>query len=515
MINKALKDFIEAINARDNGTEAYDTQAQVMRVEGKTAWVHIPGGIDETPVELTIAAKAGDNVQIRVANGQAWLTGNGSAPPTDDTTAEAAQTTADRAEVRAQTAAETAAEAEAAAQAAMTFATTAEEAAEAAQESAQNASEYAARALGNLSTVQSVAETLTWITQHGTMTLTSDTALDPTHVYFVQDPGGDYVVGGVTYAVVTEPNVSEIGTYYELTIDESLNNYVGTHLALTSEGLWLLPATSGTNKVLIATGAGSTYTTAGTYLLGESGEILAQFTLDGLTVQTVDANDNTVEIANLGYGLGNAESGTAKKPYYTLGQRANNSAIGNWSVAEGYNTTASAYVSHAEGIDTTASGHRSHAEGDGATASGETSHAEGIDTTASNIASHAEGVRTTASGLESHAEGYITSATAAFSHAEGSGTVASGSASHAQNLATKAESDNQTAIGKFNIADSNDIYALIIGNGSADNARSNALAITWEGNIETALNTSAASGTVDGDLYAAITGLSWQSEVID
>ena len=115
MINTALKDFIEAINTKGSGTESYDTQAEVLRVDGKTAWVHIPGGVDETPVELTIDAKAGDAVQIRVANGNAWLTGNGSAPPTDDTTAKEARGTANTALLRAQTATETATEAEAAA----------------------------------------------------------------------------------------------------------------------------------------------------------------------------------------------------------------------------------------------------------------------------------------------------------------------------------------------------------------------------------------------------------------
>ena len=502
MINTALKDFIEAINTKGSGTESYDTQAEVLRVDGKTAWVHIPGGVDETPVELTIDAKAGDAVQIRVANGNAWLTGNGSAPPTDDTTAKEARGTANTALLRAQTATETAAEAEAAAATARSAAEDAVASAEVAKASADNASEYASRALGNLSTVQSVTETLNWITAHGTMTLTSDVSPDPTHVYFVVDAGGDYVVGGVTYAIVTEPDAAAMNTYYELTIDESLNNYVGTHLALTSEGLWLLPATSGTNKVLIAVGgSGHNYPTAGTYLLGSGGETLAQFTLDGLTVQTVDSNDNVVEIANLGYGLGNAQSGTATMPYYTIGQRLSGSALGNWSVAEGINTTASAFSAHAEGSTTTASAPSAHAEGSG--------------TEASEIAAHAEGHSSIASGQASHAEGSGTEANNTNAHAEGYETTASGLNSHAQNFGTRADSANQTAIGRYNVPDGNGTYVLLIGNGSANNARSNAVTVDWDGNVELALNTSAASGTTDGDLYAAITALSWASEVID
>lgn len=65
----------------------YDTQAEVLRVENGVAWVHIPGGVDETPVRLTINAKKGDNVNLHVANGTAWITGNSTNPPTDDSTA--------------------------------------------------------------------------------------------------------------------------------------------------------------------------------------------------------------------------------------------------------------------------------------------------------------------------------------------------------------------------------------------------------------------------------------------
>lgn len=65
----------------------YDTTATITRVEDGTAWIHIPGGVDETPAKLTINAKAGDTVQVRVANGRAFLVGNASAPPTDNTVA--------------------------------------------------------------------------------------------------------------------------------------------------------------------------------------------------------------------------------------------------------------------------------------------------------------------------------------------------------------------------------------------------------------------------------------------
>ena len=375
--------------------------------------------------------------------------------------------------------------------------------ADSAQRSATNASEYASRALGNLSTVQSVTETLNWITQHGTMTLTTDTAIDPTHVYFVVDANGDYVVNSTHYAIVTEPDVADLSTYYELSIDESLNNYVGTHLALTSEGLWLLPASSGTNKVLIATGAGSTYTTAGTYIIDENNTALASFTANGATVgkangahTTVDANgmrvftrSGALAMANIGYGAGASQSGTTEDaPYYTLGHRPINSTIGNYSVAEGSSTTASGYCSHAEG-GSTASGNFAHAEGSQTTASGGFAHAEGVRTTASGGYSHAEGSGTTASGLGAHTEGYNTTASGLHSHAEGENTVAEGHYSHAGGNYTIANAKSQTVIGEYNEADTTShaglrgSFALIIGNGRADDARSNAFTVDWNGNV--------------------------------
>lgn len=78
---------MEALAANKPKTAPYDTEAQVVRVEGSTAWVHIPGGVDETPVAMTINASAGDTVRVRVGNGTAWLVGNDTAPPTDDGTA--------------------------------------------------------------------------------------------------------------------------------------------------------------------------------------------------------------------------------------------------------------------------------------------------------------------------------------------------------------------------------------------------------------------------------------------
>lgn len=108
-LNRIKKNIIEAMQSANNqGTSAYDSVAEVRRVEGDTAWVHIAGGVDETPVKLTIAAKVGDVVQVRVGGGRAWITGNASAPPTDDKTAIVAKSLANIAGNRAKTAQKTA-----------------------------------------------------------------------------------------------------------------------------------------------------------------------------------------------------------------------------------------------------------------------------------------------------------------------------------------------------------------------------------------------------------------------
>lgn len=573
----ALLDFASTLKT-DGRKTGGSKLATVVRVDGEQAYVKIPGGVEETPVATSGSVlSVGDTVSVSVQNGKLRAAANVTNPSAgilkvqgvektaNDAVyiAESAEGSAAVAYNAATSAVESAATAYSAAQQAIsdasdaataasnaqtsadnaataasnaqTSATTAYNAAVAAQASATNANEYASRALGNLSTVQSVAETLTWITQHGTMALTADTTPDPSHVYFVRDNNGDYTVGSYHYSIVAEPVQANMGSYYELSIDESLNNYVGTHLALTGDGLWLLPATSGTFKVLVATGAGSTYTTAGTYIIDGTGGIVGKFAADEIQIGdvlsgnyvTIDSDSfnilhTTTEIAHFGYGSGNSESGSSGySPYYTLGTRKSTStaystsspyavgdhvirnnkeyvcktaipsgeswnaahwvlAIGNYSFAEGYDTTTSGYTAHAEGWQTTAIGSSSHSEGYNTLASGNGAHVEGYgNVVSSGLGSHAEGSASTsnkitasgdgahaegtsqygdivASGVGSHAEGSHTQATKFAAHAEGANTTASGNSAHAEGNLTTASGDyshvegyNSTASGDY------------------------------------------------------------------
>lgn len=165
----------------------------------------------------------------------------------------------------------------------------------------------------------------------------------------------------------------------------------------------------------------------------------------------------------------NADSHVTFKGAFTVGSRASGSTVGTNSTAEGGENTASGNYSHAEGYNTTASGSNSHAEGNGTTASGDTSHAEGGHTTASGIVSHAEGYGTTASGN--------------YSHAEGASTIASGNYSHTEGASTRASYSYQHAGGKYN--DNKTTTLFEIGNGTANNARSNAFEVYSDGSLST------------------------------
>ena len=175
--------------------------------------------------------------------------------------------------------------------------------------------------------------------------------------------------------------------------------------------------------------------------------------------------------------------------YFSLNRKTDHTP-GTNSVAVGNQTTASGNYSFAEGNTTIASGEGAHTEGYNTTASGSYSHAEGYGSEAIQSYAHAEGAYTTASGYRSHAEGHDTTASGNNSHAEGSHTEASGKYSHTEGNYTKATHKSQHVEGEYNIADSSTAtadnrgtYVHIVGNGTADDKRSNALTLTWGGDL--------------------------------
>lgn len=108
-LDDAAKEIVRALTeSTARKTSGYDTLAEVKRVDGNIAWVHIDGGVDETPVSVSIDCKKGDMVRVRVSNGTAFIIGNETKPPTDDTTAISAHTVATTANTKAVIAEETA-----------------------------------------------------------------------------------------------------------------------------------------------------------------------------------------------------------------------------------------------------------------------------------------------------------------------------------------------------------------------------------------------------------------------
>ena len=181
---------------------------------------------------------------------------------------------------------------------------------------------------------------------------------------------------------------------------------------------------------------------------------------------------------------------------YSVAEGFNNGALGTMSHAEGSYSEASGACSHAEG-QSIASGTSAHSEGNLTQANGARSHAEGNHTVADASSAHAEGIYTKALANGAHSEGYYSIAYDNRSHAEGDTCRAHGVASHAQNMWTVTNMDAQTAIGKYN-AQGN--YAFIVGNGTADDARSNALTVDWSGNVETAGDITAQGFFGTGDI---------------
>lgn len=78
----AIRELFELLTKKEKSGSDYT--GTVTRVDGKTAYVQFDGSdITDTPVALSIGAKEGDSVRIRVADGRAWLVGNDDAPPND------------------------------------------------------------------------------------------------------------------------------------------------------------------------------------------------------------------------------------------------------------------------------------------------------------------------------------------------------------------------------------------------------------------------------------------------
>ena len=234
----ALMRAIAAIGG-DSGGGASGSATYVRRDSDGTAWVRLPGADRDVPVNGQVLAEAapGQLVGYTLRDGRLSISGNASSPAVG----------VERVREEVAPAAEAAASASVEAQRAKMAADAAELDAERAHDRAVSANSSAHDALAQLSTVEDVLGTVTWLAEHGSYDLTTDTALDPTKTYYVRSgTAPDYV-----YTPVGEPVAADLPAYYELTVDDALSDYVASHLALTDAGLWVLKDDSG-YRVLLA-----------------------------------------------------------------------------------------------------------------------------------------------------------------------------------------------------------------------------------------------------------------------
>ena len=476
------KEFLKVLNNKDKGPKPYDTTAEVVRVEDGVAWVHIDGGVEETPAELTINAVKGDRVKVRLVGGQAFLIGNGTAPPTDDRVANDALGVATGARTVAVEAEKVAQVTKQETRPAITSMTTwyklsngtpdqpTEDDHEGWSEeeplwdsSSDEQLYYSVRSR----TVQGV---INWtyphvLSSYANMSILQNAILlevgEGSTLAYIEDEYGNHLTdendepiyanaGSINDAyaqirVMANEIMSEVSETYVNRGTSEIQS-LSSVMRQTAEGVDIYATINGEESDT------HTHIDNNSFDIVKDDKTIGQFGSNGLLIKS-DIDTEGI-IALLGYG--ETEGGeTDLSPYYNIGKREENTLIGAYSIAEGAYTTASGPCAHAEGWRTYATGQESHAEGFYSRASGNNSHAEGDSTEATGRNSHAEGEGTDATGYCSHAEGEL--------------TIAAGSCQHVQ--------------GKYNVADSNSVYAFIIGGGTATYNRKNIFAVDWNGNI--------------------------------
>lgn len=580
------KGFIDAIKeATKSSQSAYDTLATVMRVNDGTAWVHIDGGVDETPAELTINAKKGDTVRMRVSGGRAYLIGNSTDPPASGMVVSGmGRSVRSIADIL---------------QANKITANTA-------------IFEHLIANEGQIKTLK--AEKLDVdvanMKQATIDTLKAGTAqvqgLDAAYANIDGANIGEAFIGNVFTknamidgAIITTLNAAGEIIAVKLNADyiEANSIKVDRLILLGQDGLYYTLNTNGetteadqtllnslngsiitarsitASKVAVDDLAAFKATIAGLILqdgtIHTVGKTSAISTVDGFYIGSADgsgpledmsgdvlladndddfdtSSDNSDGIA-IGNGTDYLRFVNGKLQINSDGLRVNADGDGKMVLFKSLDTVGDTYATMDEdsfdirritsaghvnpdtdpslasfGREVTvgsrqtgsdvgdysqvygawciASGDYAHAEGNGTKARGDFSHVEGYECEAdyiwdihedpfepdqelsfAGLYAHAEGYKTYTCYEGAHAEGGYTRAEGAGAHAEGGWSQAMAYFSHAQNLGTIASGEAQTAIGKYNVSNSN--YAFIIGGGTSDTNRKTILAVDWQGNI--------------------------------
>lgn len=338
MADKLVREFSKIIaESQKRKTQPYNTSATVLRIDDDVVWVRIPGSVDETPVQKTMSASEGDTVQVRISNGKAWILGNATNPPTDDTRANVAVNIATNANIEALRAADaayaaqnSAAVAHEAAVEAKADAAIAAEAAEAAEANAAQSAEAAGRSETSAQQAEANASASATAAQKAQANAAqSATAAQNAQANAAQSAASasqaqqsaaeasEYARGALTSAATVQSVVDTVawlaehatvtddttvdpdknyykrnqdGTYvlvdnptgnphaqglYEM--DEAVSNYVAAHLALATHGLELVLDES-SYRIHIGTHPVTGQSgTDGVYIIDQYGNVVSYF----------------------------------------------------------------------------------------------------------------------------------------------------------------------------------------------------------------------------------------------
>lgn len=486
-IDQIIRDFIKSIQEpQKKNTSPYDSKGVVTRIEEGIAWVKLAGSSIETPVQLTVSAEPGDNVQVRVGNGTAWLTGNGTEPPTGDRLAKVSYKAAKDADEKA-------------------------EAADA------KATETGKELIGVRKTATQAKEIAAdtnqyfWVTEEGTDTGTHITEVAQDS--FTDPESEEYHSGGNllarTNGIAIREGLSELATFdangieffgeggsiAEFGIDGArIGQTGGTRTEMRSNSLKLIA-----NDVNGAYVDFSDLSADGYYedemiidkdrdTLGWHWVILDYVPIsidsihvyyDGTEVSGFSLRNDVItrNVLDLGTNLP-TDGQEVKVTYnttdkrtkaYTLGYRKSGKRLGGMSLAVGDNVEASGRYSVAIGNEVTA-------EATGSFAQGYSSKASGPRSVALNN-SFAKGTNSIAAGYVSHANGEN-------SVAAGNMSTTAGRTSFAFGTFCTTSYEDQFAVGHHNDP-SNQSYLFMVGNGSGI-ANENAMVVDWYGNTKIA-----------------------------
>ena len=332
-----LDQFVDAIKQDPQNTNnKYSAVVSRIDEEG-IVWVNIAGSEKETPAASASAeVQRGDHVGVEWRNNKVYIVGNDSNPSAGvervlnvEGAAKVATAAANEAVRQSLIAGEAASSAQASAASAANNAQAALNSANEAKGEAQRATVYANGALDQLGVVEDVVGVLNLLQKNGVYELTEDTTVQGGKWYFkvseyqltsdsaiVQDKvyytrsGSGTEQDPYVYTIVSDPDISEISTYYEAlsytvivnptgdpsaqgwyeltSIDEAIRNYVSSQLVVTDEGLWLKRPewTNIQTKVLLSS-------TDGVVLYGTEGQIVGKY---GETAQIGDAAGFHIEI---------------------------------------------------------------------------------------------------------------------------------------------------------------------------------------------------------------------------